>query len=33
MREHFKNENININTYGIIAQRLANESAQAVGLY
>jgi len=33
MREHFKNENISINTYGIIAQRFANESAQAVGLY
>lgn len=33
MREHFKNENISINTYGIIAQRFANEGAQAVGLY
>ena len=33
MREHFKNENISINTYGIIVQRFANESAQAVGLY
>lgn len=33
MREHFGDENININTYGIISKRFANNAAMAVGLY
>lgn len=33
MREHFKDENIDIKTYNIIAKRFANDAAMAVGLY
>ena len=33
LREYFGDENITINTYGIIAKRMGNEDANAVGLY
>ena len=33
LQEYFNDENIRINTYGIIAKRMGNEDAQMVGLY